>query len=186
MAKLKDLDQMAEEKGSKLVTVWQFVKFIGVSMIATVVQFGSLNLLYLIPAVRALETQEVHWFVFDYDLASGGMKTFIAFNIANVLAQIVAFFVNRKATFGGTTSIPVTLTIYLVVTAGLVCFSAWLAPALTAFLVGHKIGVQLAGNISAIACGFIQFIVYFPVSKLLMRNKDKDKGKEETAEKAEA
>jgi len=174
MAKLKDLDQKAEEKGSFLVTAWQLVKFTVVSMIATVVQFSTLNILYLIPAIRALEVREFHWFVFQYDLAAGGMKTFIAFNVANVLAQIVAFFVNRKRTFGGTNSIPVTLTIYMAFTLALVCFSAWLAPSLTELMTGYGIGDQLAGNIAAMATGFIQFIVYFPVNKLLMRKKKED------------
>jgi len=171
MAKLKDLDEKAEEKGSFMVTVWQLVKFTFVSMIATVVQFSSLNILYLIPAIRALEAQEFHWFVFQYDLAAGGMKTFIAFNVANLLAQIAAFFVNRKRTFGGTNSIPITLTIYLAVTAVLICFSAWLGPILTEIIAGFGLSVQLAGNIASMGCGFIQFIVYFPVNKLLMRKK---------------
>jgi len=174
MAKLKDIDQMAEEKGSALVTAWQFVKFIVVSLLATVVQFGTLNILLVIPAIRALETQPFQWFVFNYDLDAGGLKYFIAFNVANILAQIVAFFVNRKKTFGGTTSIPITLTIYLAFTLGLICFSAWLSPALAAFMIGRGIGEQLAGNIATMACSAIQFFVYFPVNKLLMRNTEKE------------
>jgi len=170
MAKLKDLDQKAEEKGSLLVTAWQFVKFIVVSLLATVVQFGTLNILLIVPALRALETRPFQWFVFNYDVEAGGLKFFIAFNAANILAQIVAFFVNRKATFGGTNSIPVTLTIYLAFTLGLICFSAWLSPALNAFLIGRGVAEQLAGNIATMACSGIQFFVYFPVNKLLMRN----------------
>jgi len=157
------------------VTVWQLAKFLVVSLLATVVQFSTLNILYLVPAIRALETQPFHWFVFHYDLEAGGLKTFIAFNAANVLAQIVAFFINRKRTFHGTTSIPITLTIYLAVTAGLICFSAWLAPLLTQFMVSRwSLDVQLAGNIATVLCGMVQFVVYFPVNKLLMRNKEKE------------
>jgi len=175
MAKLQDIDQKAAEKGSGLVTLWQFVKFIVVSLLAMVVQFTTLNVLMVIPAIKALQEQPFHWFVFDYGVDAGGLKYFIAFNVANILAQIVAFFVNRKKTFGGTTSIPVTLTIYMAFTLGLVCFSAWLSPALAAFLTGRGVGGQLAGNIATMACSFIQFIVYFPVSKLLMRNKEQGK-----------
>jgi len=172
--KLKDIDQMAEEKGSFLVTAWQFVKFIFVSLLAMMVQFATLNLLLVIPAIRVLESQPFQWFVFNYDVEAGGLKFFIAFNVANILAQIVAFFVNRKATFGGTNSIPVTLTIYLVFTIGLICFSAWLSPALNVFLINRDVNEQLAGNIATMACSAIQFFVYFPVNKLLMRNKEKD------------
>jgi len=179
MAKLQELDQKAEEKGSLLVTAWQLVKFTVVSLLATVVQFGTLNILYLVPAIRVLETQAFHWFVFHYDVEAGGLKTFIAFNTANVLAQIVAFFINRKKTFGGTTSIPITLTIYLVFTFGLICFSAWLAPALTEFMTVRGIGTQLAANIATMLCGMVQFFAYFPVNKILMRNKEKDQAKAE-------
>ncbi|MCL2494861.1 MAG: hypothetical protein FWE98_04300 [Oscillospiraceae bacterium] len=175
MAKnLKDIDQMAEEKGSFLVTAWQFVKFIFVSLLAMIVQFATLNLLQVIPAIQALKSQPFQWFVFNYDVEAGGLKFFIAFNAANILAQIVAFFVNRKATFGGTNSIPITLTIYLVFTIGLICFSAWLSPALNVLLINRNVNEQLAGNIATMACSAIQFFVYFPVNKLLMRNKEKD------------
>jgi len=174
MAKLKDIDQMAEEKGSLLVTAWQFVKVIVVSLLAFIVQLSTLNILLVIPAIKALGEQPFQWFVFNYDVEAGGLKYFIAFNVANILAQIVAFFVNRKKTFGGTTSIPITLTIYLVFTLGLICFSAWLSPVLATFLIGRGVGEQLAGNIATMACSGIQFFVYFPVNKLLMRNKEQE------------
>jgi len=54
MAKLKDIDQKAEAKGSGLVTLWQFVKFIVVSLLACIVQFALLNILAKIPAIHDL------------------------------------------------------------------------------------------------------------------------------------
>ena len=55
MAKnLKDIDKAAESKGSLLVTIWQFVKFIVVSLLAMIVQFVLLNTLQLIPAIQEL------------------------------------------------------------------------------------------------------------------------------------
>ena len=44
---LKNLDNAAENKGSKIVTAWQFVKFLVVSLLATAVQFILLNTLNL-------------------------------------------------------------------------------------------------------------------------------------------
>ena len=52
MAVLKNIDQAAEKKGSVLVTIWQFVKFIVVSLLAMIVQFVLLNTLQLIPAIK--------------------------------------------------------------------------------------------------------------------------------------
>ena len=47
MAKLKDIDNAAAEKGKGLKTLWQFVKFIFVSLIAFVVQTFLPLLIYL-------------------------------------------------------------------------------------------------------------------------------------------
>ena len=185
MAKLRDIDQKAEEKGTGLTTIWQFVKFTVVSMLAFVVQFSTLNILLVIPAIQRLTEQEFHWFVFSYDLDGRGLGMFIAFTASNVLAQIVAFFVNRKKTFGGTNSIPVTLTIFLVFTVALLTFASWLMSFLTAWLTTQGLETQLAGNIAAMAIAFIQFVAYFPVSKLLMRNKEKDAAKKAQREKNE-
>ena len=85
--KLKDIDSMAEEKGSFLVTAWQFVKFIVVSLLACIVQFGLVNLIPLIPQIKELYGTAFHWFVFDYpvtqnaagEVVSGGVGYFIAF-----------------------------------------------------------------------------------------------------------
>ena len=45
---LKNIDKSAEQKGSGIATLWQFVKFIVVSLLACIVQFASLNLLMLL------------------------------------------------------------------------------------------------------------------------------------------
>ena len=171
MGKLNDIDKKSAEKGSGWQTAWQFVKFTVVSLLACFVQFASLNIMLLLPAVKNMETQSFKWFVFNYDEAAGGLGMFIAFNAANVLAQIVAFFVNREKTFGANNNVAVTLAIYLVFTVGLVCFSAWFAPVLTTAFLSKGLNEQLAGNIATAICSFIQFVIYFPVDKLLMREK---------------
>lgn len=172
MSKLKNIDNAARDKGSFILTVWQFVKFIVVSLLACIVQFSLLNILQIIPAIDALGTRELQWFVFDYDIASGGLKFFIAFNVSNIIAQIVAFFVNREKTFNANNNVPITLTIYIAFTIALICFSAWFSPVLNGWLVGSfSLGETLASNIAAAVCSAIQFFVYFPVDKLLMRQK---------------
>ncbi|HOD01817.1 MAG: hypothetical protein BWY46_01137 [Firmicutes bacterium ADurb.Bin300] len=172
MSKIKNIDDAARDKGSFIMTVWQFVKFIIVSLLACIVQFSLLNILQIIPAIDRLGAQEFHWFVFNYDLAAGGLKFFVAFNVSNITAQIVAFFVNREKTFNANNNIPITLTIYIAFTIALICFSAWFSPVLNGRLVSSlSLGETLASNIAAAACSAIQFFVYFPVDKLLMRQK---------------
>ncbi len=167
---------MAEQTGGKK-TFWQLVKFTIVSLLACIVQVVSLAILYNIPAIKALSTQAFHWFVFDYPVVEGkqcGLALFIAFNVSNLLAQIVAFFVNRKKTFNADNNVPVTLTVYLLFTIGLLCFSAWFNPVVFAFAVSKGVSSGLATTIATAVCSCIQFFIYFPVDKLLMRQKKKE------------
>ena len=178
MAKLTDIDKKAEEKGSLLTTIWQFVKFIVVSLLAMIVQFVLLNTLQLIPAIEALETTEFNWLFFSYPVAVGGLGYFIVSNVANVMAQIVAFFVNKEKTFNSDANIAVALPIYIAFTIGLIIFSAWLNPTLKNVFVGLNIGEDLAKNIATMICSAVQFFLYFPVDKILFKSKKKDEAAE--------
>ena len=73
MGKLNQIDKAAESKGSLLVTIWQFVKFIVVSLLEMIVQFVLLNTLQLIPAIKELYTQDFAWWAFVYPAAIGGL-----------------------------------------------------------------------------------------------------------------
>ncbi len=173
MIKLADIDKKAEEKGSKIKTLWQFIKFSFASMFAAIAQFITLNTLNLLPVIRRLETVSFNWFVFSYPVSDGGLAYFISFNAANILAQIIAFFVNREKTFNANNNIPVTLTIYLIFTVALLCFSAWLSPTVNGFLIAKGLPEELSVNIASMVCSLIQFLLYFPVDKMLMREKKK-------------
>ncbi|MBE6791474.1 MAG: hypothetical protein E7535_09850 [Ruminococcaceae bacterium] len=175
MGKLKQIDNMAEQKGSVLVTIWQFVKFIVVSLLAMIVQFVLLNTLNLIPAIKALETQEFNWLFFTYPVAVGGLGYFIVSNVANIVAQIVAFFVNKEKTFNSGANVAVALPIYIVFTIGLIVFSAWLNPTLKDVFVGWNLNEDLAKNIATMICSAVQFFLYFPVDKILFHKKKEEK-----------
>jgi putative flippase GtrA len=177
MAKnLKDIDKAAESKGSLLVTVWQFVKFIVVSLLAMIVQFVLLNTLQLIPAIQELYTQEFAWWVFVYPVAVGGLGYFIVSNVANIIAQIVAFFVNKEKTFNSGANVAVALPIYIAFTIALIFFSAWLNPTLKEVFIGFDwCNETMAKNIATMICSAVQFFLYFPVDKILFHKKKEEK-----------
>lgn len=163
-------------------TLWQAIKYTLVGMLASVVSFGLLNILIRVPAVTEQFANPLKWFVFDYPVAknaageivSGGLGYFIAFNTANVLAQVVAFFINREKTFKSSANIAITLPIYLAFTLALISFSAWFSPQVNSFVLGKvifgtEIGKGLAANIANITVSVIQFVAYFPVTKILFR-----------------
>lgn len=188
MGTLKNIDNKASGKGSAVETIWQFVKFIVVSLLAMIVQFATLNLLLLLPQIQEIISQPYKFWVFASDgLEKNGLGYFIVFNIANILAQIVAFFVNKDKTFNSGAKVSVTLPIYIVFTIALICFSAWLSPALQGLFVKMGVNAQGAANISTMCCSAIQFFLYFPVDKILFRKKSdkKDGSVEEEPQKDE-
>ncbi len=179
MAILEKIDAAAAAKGSKIETLWQFVKFIVVSLGACIVQVVSLAILYNIPAIKDLSTQAFQWWVFDYPVIEGercGLALFISANVANILAQIVAFFINKEKTFNSAANIKVALPIYIIFTVALVCFSAWLNPTIFALCVEKfGLGSGLALTIATAVCSTLQFVLYFPVDKILFKEKKEGK-----------
>ncbi|MBR6335296.1 MAG: hypothetical protein IKR90_04030, partial [Clostridia bacterium] len=112
---------------------------------------------------------------------------FISNNVANIVAQIVAFFVNREKTFNSGANIAVTLPIYIVFTIALICFSAWLNPTLAHLFVskGWMKG-DAAANLATMICSAVQFFLYFPVDKILFHKRKEESVAEGAAEEAAA
>ena len=182
MGKLNQIDKAADSKGSAITTIWQFVKFIFVSLLAMIVQFALLNILNHLPPIVDLFGQNFEWWVLkspvnmvEGAVGIGGLGYFISNNTANIVAQIVAFFVNREKTFNSGANIAVTLPIYIVFTIALICFSAWLNPTLThAFISKGWMKGDAAANLATMICSAVQFFLYFPVDKILFHKKKEE------------
>ena len=189
MAKLKDIDNAAASKGKGLETLWQFVKFIVVSLGAFVIQTFLPYLIKLPMSEEFLMRPYSFLGLFDSEkvlLATGkptGLGLFIALTAANIIAQIVSFFINKEKTFNSGANTKVVFPIYIIFTVALIAFSAWLQPFLVGFF--NSKGLESSAiAISGACCGAIQFFLYFPVDKILFHKKKKDKT--ETAESEEA
>lgn len=172
---LKNIDKSAKEKGSAIETLWQFIKFIVVSLGAFVIQTVLPIIIQLFMKQEFID-QAYAFFVFSSAGGEGnGLGFFIASTASNIIAQIVSFFINRDKTFNSDANIAVTLPIYIVFTVFLICFSAWLAPTFQGFLVTKGLAAELSTFISNALCGAIQFFLYFPVDKILFRKKKEEK-----------
>lgn len=170
IARLKEIDAMASEKGAAVKTLWQFVKFIFVSLIAFAVQFFLLNTLKFIPFIHNMYDTDFHWWVFRSEAAAGGLGYFIVSSTANLLSRIVAFFVNRDKTFNSDANIAVVLPIYIAFAVALVIFLSWLNPIIKASIIAaNGLGDTAAANAATMLCCVIQFFLYFPVDKILFR-----------------
>lgn len=175
MAKLKDLDSKASEKGKGIETLWQFVKFIVVSLGAFVIQ-TFLPYLIKLPMSEEFLTRPYEFLFYSSEaaakagMATTGLGLFIALTASNIIAQIVSFFINKEKTFNSDANTAVVLPIYIVFTIALIAFSAWLQPVLVNVLTAK--GLQdSAIAISGAVCGAVQFFLYFPVDKILFHKK---------------
>lgn len=181
MGKLNNIDKAAEGKGSAIVTLWQFVKFIFVSLIAFVIQTFLPYFLKLLPFIKNCLDDPYQLWIWSSEnavkagMAATGLGLFIALTASNIIAQIVSFFINKEKTFNSGANTKVVLPIYIIFTLLLIGFSAWLQPYLVGVL-QPKIG-EGAIALSGAICGAVQFFLYFPVDKLLFHKK-----KEESAE----
>lgn len=169
MTKIKEIDSMAAEKGSVIKTLWQFVKFIFVSLIAFFTEFFLLNTLKYIPFIHNLYGTDFHWWIFKSEIAVGGLGFFIVSCTSNFLSRLVAFFVNRTKTFNSNANIAVVLPIYIIFAVCLLIFLSWLNPLIKAKFVAMGLGDTAAANASTMCCCCIQFFSYFPVDKTLFR-----------------
>ncbi len=175
MPKLKDIDSKASEKGKGIETLWQFIKFIVVSLGAFVIQ-TFLPYLIKLPMSEEFLTRPYEFLFYSSEaaakagMATTGLGLFIALTASNIIAQIVSFFINKDKTFNSDANTAVVLPIYIVFTIALIAFSAWLQPVLVNALTAK--GLQdSAIAISGAVCGAVQFFLYFPVDKILFRKK---------------
>ena len=176
MGKLNQIDKAADSKGKGIVTLWQFVKFIVVSLGAFVIQTVLPIIIQLFMSDEFIN-QKYEFFVFA---SAGGEGNGLGFFIASTrllaaMANRKALPINRDKTFNSDANVAITLPIYIVFTVALICFSAWLAPTFQGWLVAKNVAESLATFISNALCGAIQFFLYFPVDKLLFRKKKEDK-----------
>lgn len=175
MAKLSSIDSKADAKGPVIKTMWQFVKFIFVSLIAFFIQFLLLNTLNLIPFISRLYDTPFQWWIFKSEAAAGGLGYFIVATSANLISRIVAFFVNRDKTFNSDANIAIVLPIYIAFAIGLVVFLSWLNPQVKAsFVANNGLSDVAAANAATMVCSVIQFFLYFPVDKILFRKEKKN------------
>ncbi|MGN0549693.1 MAG: hypothetical protein ACI4IM_08870 [Acutalibacteraceae bacterium] len=175
MALIAHIDSKADAKGPFVKTLWQFVKFVFVSLIAFFVQFFLLNTLKFIPFIQNLYGTYFQWWVFKSEIAAGGAGYFVVSTAANFLSRIVAFFVNRDKTFNSDAKISVALPIYIAFALALIAFLSWLNPCLKASFVNGGLGDAAASNAATMVCCCIQFFLYFPVDKLLFRKEKSPK-----------
>ncbi len=176
MSLLKKLDARYGD-----AALWQFIKFNLVSTSITLLQLALANLLPLVfdgvtaklpPMLRPVFRPEA---LFDgpSPYVVDGVVTWgyvLPFFLSNFIANIYGYYMNMKTTFRGKGS-RAGLCAYVWIIALLILFSTWLQGLITAKLSVTSLA-PLARTIAAMAAGYVQLAVLFPLEKFVLFKKD--------------
>ena len=147
--------------------IWEFIKFNVLSNISTITRIvcaaGGAAIF-----VNALQlTQPFSFLIFNYtDPGSNGLGGFLTFLVAEVLAQVVNFFVQMKWVFKSDASFKDTAWKYAVLAVIIVVVNLVLPGYVTGFCQGtFGMDASLASTIASIVNTLLAVVVSFPVLK---------------------
>lgn len=169
---LDSIDLKAEQKGNKIKTLWQAIKFIFVSLIVTIIQLVLVNVLYAILKEYKEPLPEFLKNIFSETTMGEGHSNWgyvLPFLASNLIANIVGYFVNKKKTFKSDAPLWHFI-IYIVVLIVLILFATWLQGVIVNALNNTNVAIliKLAPTIAALSAGTIQMLTLFPLQKFVL------------------
>ncbi len=158
-------------------TVIQFIKFSLISMLAGLTETISFLIMsYLLPA--RLPTK-FDFFVFHYDTT--GM--FVAFFVSAILAEIVSFTINRKATFNANNNVVKSAVMYFSMVLVVICLKTWIAGALQPVMRGVTDIKLLIDWVPKLVSMLVAVAIIFPMNKFVIMKHTDEPEKEKAEEK---
>ena len=206
---LGGIDNAAEEKGSFMKALWQFIKFLVVSGLVTIIQLVLANVLPLIfdsvtatlpaflqgifapntifDAATAKGVEQIGKYVvggvIENGTVIGGVVTggyLLPFFLSNLVANIYGFYQNKKTTFKSDAPW-YNFAIYIFLMIALILFSTWFQGWLVGVIGRSSWGwlQALARTIASLAAGFVQMVVLFPMEKFVLLKEKKKDGEDD-------
>ena len=148
-------------------TLWQFIKFNVLSNISTITRFVCTWVGTAIFIAGMGLTSPFRFLIFDYTAPnSNGVGGFITFLVAEVLAQVVNYFVQMKLVFKSDAAASESAPKYAVLAVLIVVVNLILPGHVTNFCMG-TLGMDagLAGTIASVVNTVLAVVVSFPLLK---------------------
>lgn len=167
----KEKTTVVEEADGKFTekhqTLWQFIKFFLFSQIAGLVELVSFAILgKVLPPVLP---DDFDFFVFHYTNEKGLCAgAFVAFFVSAVLAEIVSFLANRKATFNANNNVVKSAIEYAVLILFVICMKTWIVTVLTPLVESVTTIGLLIEWIPKLASMALAFAIIFPMNKFVI------------------
>ena len=169
----------AEKPAKKPHGFVQFIWFIVMSLIAfalqmIIAQFGD-DLLALCGVANDGEFIKV-------GLDSLTLAGFIAYLVANIVAKVISYILNRKKTFAAVNNLAFSFTVYVIMCVALIVAETFIAAPIQNFWIGIGVPESWAGMVTVITYSIPDFLIVFLMEKfVIMNNKLFAKKKEEVA-----
>lgn len=169
----------AEKPAKKPHGFVQFIWFIVMSLIAfalqmIIAQFGD-DLLALCGVANDGEFIKV-------GLDSLTLAGFIAYLVANIVAKVISYILNRKKTFAAVNNLAFSFTVYVIMCVALIVAETFIAAPIQNFWIGIGVPESWAGMVTVITYSIPDFLIVFLMEKfVIMNNKLFAKKKEEAA-----
>ena len=149
-------------------TAWQFIMFILMSCITTVVDLGSFALFNFYVFVPFRDSS-FSWWIIDYSVANGGQTAFFAFACSFALSQSFNFILQRKTTFKANNNVVASAFMYAAMVI-IVYFLQLYIPTLLRVPIVTVLGATLGDLLVKMINMTISMLIQFPVNKwVIMR-----------------
>lgn len=166
------IDNKVNSKSKGLQLLWQIVKFLVVSCMATIIQLVLVNILH--NSMKGITTPITGFLAKIFTEQTMGIGNtnwgyILPWFLSNLIANIYGYIQNKITTFKSDSPWWCML-IYIVLLVVLILFSTWLQGIVFHGCEQSNISVliKLAPTIAAMSAGTLQFIILFPLQKFVL------------------
>lgn len=179
----------AEKPAKKPHGFVQFVWFIVMSLVAfalqmIIAQFGDelFALFGIDNAMQEIDGKKVPVNPFiTIGLDSFTLAGFIAYLVANIVAKVISYILNRKKTFAAVNNLAFSFSVYVIMCVALIVAETFIAVPIQNFWIGIGVPESWAGMVTVITYSIPDFLIVFLMEKFVIMNNKLFAKKEEAA-----
>ena len=163
--------------------IWEVILFNILSNVSTIARFVVTGSGTAIFVTGMGLTTPFHFLIFNYDTKGNGLGGFLTFLLAEVLAQVVNFFVQMKWVFKSDSSFKDAAWKYVIIAVTTIVVNLLQPGYVTGLCQGWGMNAGIAGTIASVVNTLLAVIVSYPLLKFWVMPKS---GSKETAKSEEA
>ncbi|MBW3091098.1 GtrA family protein [Bifidobacterium miconisargentati] len=154
-------------------TIWEFILFNVLSNISTISRFVVTWIGTAVFVAGLGLTTPFHFLIFNYPESGNGLGGFLTFLFAEVIAQVVNFFVQMKWVFKSDSSFRDAAWKYAILAVVIVVVNLVLPGYVTALCQGWGMNAGVAGTIASVVNTLLAVVVSYPLLKFWIMPKNK-------------